>query len=546
MSEPSPARVGVVPSPAFEQRRRLFTALEAAFPVRFEGRGSDQGQRDLDGLVEIGGDGAATAAAGAGVPSLALLGVEPEHPAAPVVQELSGAAQLDSRLRGAALPDSRLGPRMGATPAPPERATVLATCGGAPTWVRAGRWQRALLAPVELAAGEALRYRLCRERSAALLPLVHLLRELTRSRRWQPPPARATFLFDDPNLHWPSYGFLDLRTLGEHARTHGYHASLATVPLDTWFAHQGALRALSQSRGAISIAVHGNDHDGGELGAVASEAEAVPLAAQALRRIDAFERRTGAPVDRVMVPPHERCSEAALGGLLRCGFEAISMTLPFPWLAQPPHAWLTRPAGVDALVGWRPADFIRGLPLLLRHPLADRSPAELALRAFLDQPLILYGHHDDLPDGLDVLAAAAREVEGIGPARWCSLAEIAANAYETRRDGALLGVRLLSNRVRVDVPATVGRIAVDLPPSHDGPPRPRLTVAGRPAAIGEPIEVEPGTEVAIELRPENAVDVSSIPPPRPRPLAVARRVASEGRDRLAPLTSRVRLSPLSR
>lgn len=535
MSEPVPARVGVVPSAALERRRRLFAALAAAFPVRFEGRGPDRGHRDLDGLVEVGGDGAAAAAATAGVPSLALLGPEPEHPSDPVLQELSGAAQLDSRLRGAALPDSRLGPCLGAPAAGPGRATVLASCGGAPTWVRKGRLRSALLAPAELAAGEALRYRLCRERSAALLPLVHLLRELTRSRGWQPPPARASFLFDDPNLHRPSYGFLDLRTLAGQARSHGYHASLATVPLDAWFAHQGALRALSRSGGAISVSIHGNDHAGGELGELGSEAEAVSLAAQALRRIGAFERRTGVAVDRVMVPPHERCSEAALRGLLRCGFAAISMTLPFPWLAEPPDRWLTPPAGDVGLVGWRPADFSRGLPLLLRHPLADRSPAELVLRAFLDQPLILYGHHDDLLEGPEVLAAAAREVEGIGPARWCSLAAIAAGNFETRAEGASLRVRPLSNRVRVDVPDAVERLAVDLPPSYDGPPRPRLTVGGRPAALGEPVAVEPETEVTIELRPEDAVDFNSVPPRRRQPLALARRVASEGRDRLAPL-----------
>jgi hypothetical protein len=300
------------------------------------------------------------------------------------------------------------------------------------------------------------------------------------------------------------------------------------------------VRALRESRGAISLLVHGNDHDGGELGRLASEEEAIALCAQAQRRVEAFEHRTGIGVDRVMVPPHEQCSEATVPALLRCGFEAITMTRPFPWLAEPPRSWLARPAAADALVGWNPSDFAAGLPVLLRHPLIGRDAPELVLRAFLDQPLILYGHHGDVAPGLDVLASAVEEVNRLGERHWCSVSEIAAGSFETRTDGARLDVRPFSRKARVEVPAGVEQLLVELPSALVASSVERMTLDGRPAEIGEAIAVAPGASVELKLHAANAVDPDAVPPPRRRPLALARRALGESRDRLLPLVGRGR------
>jgi hypothetical protein len=529
--------VGVFPARELDLRRGLFAALEAAFPVRFEGRKAGE-QRDLDAAIEICRAGISGAT---GIPVLSMLIAEPIAGGEPISQVLEAATELDPRLRGAALPDARLGAaiRSGARIEVADGAVVLANCLGEPTWTRGDRLETALIAPDELGAEEALRERLCLSRSAALLPLVHFLRQLTAPIGWQPPTPRASIVFDDPNLHWPSYGFVKLGELSEHARAHGYHASLATVPLDTWFAHPAAVRALKESAGAISLSVHGNDHNGGELGRQLTEADGLALAAQALRRIGAFERRTGIAVDRVMVPPHEECSEPTVQGLLRSGFEAITMTRPYPWLARPPRTWLARPEGVDALVGWRPADFAGALPVLLRHPLLTRDAPELVLRAFLDQPLILYGHHGDLAEGgLDVLASAVDDVNGLGERRWCSLGEIVAGNFETRFEGSRLSVRPFTRRLRVDVPDAVEQLVVELPEAHPGVAGEQLLVDDRPARFGEPIGVAPGTPVDLALRAGSQVDVGTVPSPRRQPAAVVRRALGEGRDRLLPFVSR--------
>jgi hypothetical protein len=531
----------VVPARALAQRPRLFAALEAALPVSFCGRAPGE-LGDLDALLAF-GEAAELRTTGSGgeLPVLTLCAPEPAKGGSPVPLSLSASPHLDQCLCGAMLPDVHLADalRAGAGIAVEPGDEVLATASDQPVWARAGSQQKALLAPAELAPEEALRERLCDSRSAALLPLLHFLRELSAPLRWQAPPQRACFLFDDPNLHWPSYGFVKLEQLASHARRHGYHAALATVPLDTWFTHPAALRALADSGGSLSLVVHGNDHNGGELGRLQDEEEGIATAAQALRRLRSFERRTGAAVERVMVPPHEQCSEATVRALLRCGFAAISMTRPYPWLALPPRTWLARPEGADALVGWRPADFTAGLPLLIRHPIAQRSPAEMVLRAYLGQPLVLYGHHDDLLRGPEVLAEAAAEVNRLGPASWCSLGEIAAGSYETRRDGEGLGVRMLTRKARVEIPRELESLSVTVPPTLD-PQGCQLLLDGRPARLGEARPVVPGSSVEIELRVDNAVDVAAVPAPRRQPLAIARRLGAEGRDRLVPLAARAR------
>ncbi|MGA7706080.1 MAG: hypothetical protein WB998_14445, partial [Solirubrobacteraceae bacterium] len=80
-----------------------------------------------------------------------------------------------------------------------------------------------------------------------------------------------------------------------------------------------------------------------------------------------------------------------------------------------------------ALVGWSSHETLVGaLPTLPRT--GFNAPREdLALRAFLGQPLIVYAHQDLLRNGLDVLTDAVADIEALGNVRWASLASIARN-----------------------------------------------------------------------------------------------------------------------
>ncbi len=282
--------------------------------------------------------------------------------------------------------------------------------------------------PDELAEGEALRERLRPGRNKALLALARFLAELTADLRPAPPPLHAAFVIDDPNLRRPRYGHIDYAELLGDARAHGYHVSIAMVPLDGRLAHGDgeATRIFREGRKHLSLCIHGNDHDGPELGRPTREEDARALVAQALRRTAAFEQRTGLNVDRVMVPPHERLSEPVARALRAFGFDALCTTRPYPWVADTPERhWLARPPEVGPLAAWGPVDLVAGgLPVLLRAEF-DHPREDLALRAFLGQPLILYGHHELLAEGPGALAEAAAQIDRLGDVRWCSLGEMA-------------------------------------------------------------------------------------------------------------------------
>ncbi len=422
----APLRVGIFPADEYTRRRRLWSALEDAYPVRFEGR-ERAAAAGLDALVAIGGEHEHPPA---DIPCLRAEGDEPiEAASSSRALVFAHDAALSRPLRGARLSEARCTALRPQTAL--EHDVVLATLDGAPAWTRARAGghptQRVACAPAELAEGEALRERLEPGRCLALLALAQFLDDLAADGQRAASPLHATFLIDDPNLHRPSYGHLRYGELVRDARAHGYHLSIAMVPLDGWFADPRVARLFRESAAQLSVCVHGNEHYGPELARPRSVAEGVALGMRALARAAAFERRTGVAVDRVMVPPHERIGEPMARALPACGFQALCTTRPYPWAVNSPDLpWLTRPPGAGPLAAWRPVDVVAGgLPVLLRADFARHPREDLVLRAFLGQPLILYGHHELLREGPSALAEAAAAIDRLGEVRWSSLAEIA-------------------------------------------------------------------------------------------------------------------------
>ena len=262
---------------------------------------------------------------------------------------------------------------------PQDADRVLATADDGPAWWENGspdsRQQTSIFPLARLAAGDTLREYLRPGRFMELAPLLHLLRVITAEALTEP-SLRACFVIDDPNLHWSSYGHLDYRQLIEHARRGGYHAALAMVPLDGWLAHARTAALLRENRTSVSLHIHGNDHTSHELGRLVDDRDAERVVAQALRRIRTFERRAGVSVDRVMAPPHERCSEHSLRAMWRLGLDAACISTP--------HPWRDGESAASPLLGWRPAELVAGgLPVLPRHSLRH-PPEELVFRALLD------------------------------------------------------------------------------------------------------------------------------------------------------------------
>ena len=527
-----PATIGVMPPAALRQRPRLFAALEALFEVRFEER-EPGGTDGLDAALVFDGD---ASSVDAGVPVLRYALPDERPPVASATAVTLGDSEpLDARLRGRTLGESGLATIRARLSA----GEPLAWDDAGSVWVIDGRsgTETALVAPRELGADEPLRDRLAAGRFLELLPLVHLVRRATAYGDWTRPPPRAVFVFDDPNLHWPSYGYIRFPDLARHARAHGYHAAMAIIPLDCWYAHPSAARHFRPGE-PLSLTMHGNDHVFHELGLRVEIPKAVPLFEQAIRRVSELERRAQLGVDRVMVPPHESCSDEMMESMLQPGLEAVCRA-PVWWKEWSPERSRTARWGMSEI---SPS----GMPVLGRHKLADpRSSDEVLLNLYLDQPAILYGHHVDVADGYDVLAEAAARLGAVEGLTWAPLRSIARANTVTRSDGDVLRVRLFSRRATVDVAAGTRVLQVEVP-FYESHASDRLVHDGREYETAAengvlratmPLD-DAATQVELRLVRRGAAAGTRL---GLAPHAVARRATRELRDRMHPLLRRVGL-----
>jgi hypothetical protein len=514
--------VDVFPREAYEQRPRLFAALETAFPVKFQV--CDSGDADA-AVVFTTRTGRSEAVNG---PTLTLLGdVQAEE--APVPIAFTDSGSVPRPFRGCTLTDSSTGQALPDTY--DDWGEPLAMSPSGPVWMaRADHQFVAASCPDELGPDAALRDQLTVGRFMALLPLVHFLRELLAAGSWEQPESKACFVFDDPNLHWWSYGYLDYRELAAHAEAHDYRVTAATIPLDQWYIHRPTARFLQAGAARVSFAVHGNNHTRDELGRVDDLDRASTLAAQALERTGAV-RRAGAEIGPVMVPPHGACSAAMLEGCLRAGFDAVCAEWPYWWLADRHVS--------TALSGWTPFDRLAGLPVIPRlHVLAsDRD--DIPFRAFLGQPLVLYAHHTDLKDGLELLADRADEVRARGVDSWLSLGDIATDVFSAHRSGASMDVTLYSQRARIAVPEGVSEARFGYVGREPSETTLRFQLRNAPGQR----EIEPGQAVAVDSG-EISVTVVATPSASSNgagwPVRGAvRRLLTESRDRAAPVSSRI-------
>jgi hypothetical protein len=337
-------------------------------------------------------------------------------------------------------------------------------------------------------------------------------------------------VLDDPNLHTGRYGFVRFEQLARAAAGHHYHVSMAMAPLDGWFAQRGTTRLFREHRPNLSIAIHGNDHLFREMAQARTPELSTRLLAQSLRRSAAFEGRTGVQVCRVMVPPHDSCSELSARHMLRVGFEGLCLYGSYPRFfrgAGGGMQTITRPR--DPLAGWFPADLTAVAPPVLLRFALESPPDDLPLRAFLGQPLIIGGHHQDLANGPEALTEAARQLNTMGDIRWMSLSDIANSSFSTCRDGDTLRVRMFSRRVQLDVPEGVGRVVIE---------NPRLET------IRE-LELVSGAgsgRIEIRITPRDTLSPVTIAAPAWSARPYVRRLATEGRDRTAPTVLRLRRS----
>jgi hypothetical protein len=385
---------------------------------------------------------------------------------------------------------------------------------------------------MELADRDYLRDHLTASCFWSLLPLAHFLKRLTQDPVPLPRRNAACLVIDDPNVRFPSYGYVRFSQLGRDAREHGYHVSVATIPLDLVLPGQRGLQAFREHSQELSLVVHGNDHVHHELQQCRGPLEADRIIRTAEARVGRFEARTGFRIERVMCPPHGRCGPEALAALFRWNYEGLAAAHAFPWDGfEDQRGW---PLG-----GWLPAQLARGgLPVLPRHPLGA-SLDDLVFRAFLDQPLIVYCHHTDFREGLGSIHSAVARVAELGEASWMSLEAIARTNAVVGVDGDVATVTTFSRDLRISRPAA-DSLRIAIPRIFGGGQATRIEVDDRPldaeldgsreAFVDVPNRSDGELRVRLEARnsPATARDR------RPKAWPLARRAMTETRDRAMP------------
>ena len=369
------------------------------------------------------------------------------------------------------------------------------------------------------------------QHTVVAVALVQFLRALSAPDGWRSPPVRAAFLFDDPNLRWRSYGFIDYRRAGRARRRPRLPRRDGDDP--------AGRRAAAPADGRRSSRSGATGSRSSSTATTTSRGAA--QAARARRRARAWRPRrcaassasSGAPglrVDRVMTPPHGLCSENVTPGARRRGLRRA--------VRDPPDPVDRAAAAVGAARRLGPADFVAGCAVIPRRTL-DCSAAEIALHAFLDHPIVLYGHHEDLAHGLEPLAEAAARVNRLGDVRWMSLGDIAAGQPRAARERRPRRRAPYARRVRRHPAGRArARSRCRSRATRYGDRRAQRLVAGDPGPSGPsgPKRRSSATGRSRSACAARATSTrGSVAPPAWRPWPKLRRAATETRDRALPL-----------
>jgi hypothetical protein len=418
---------------------------------------------------------------------------------------------------------------------------VVARIEGMPFWraqqTACGYRHFVSLSLPSLEADEPLFAAFSGKRFIQLLPFIVFLLDLVQEdQQWEHPPLQACFMFDDPNLHWRTYGFIDYKRLVHEAETNNFHVSMATIPLDHWFIHRPTAAIFREHTRRLSLLIHGNNHLSREL-AQTSVSESYAMLKQALSRTAKLESRSGISVSRVMAPPHGACHASIMPALAQVGFEALCVSRWSLFKYNKGESWAKT---VGMLSGQR----ISGLPILPRFPFSPYCHNGALVAAILRQPMIIVGHHEEVRDGFGSLNRLAEFINSMGHVQWANMTQIARTRYYRRIEGSVLRLHMLTNHVELDIPEGVSALRLDMPAEQAGGAAGLLVKT--PSKAGELWEeideheglaVTPGDHIEIRVPQSVSPEYRNGGSAGIRPWALFRRQCTEFRDRLMPFVA---------
>ena len=258
------------------------------------------------------------------------------------------------------------------------------------------------------------------------------------------PEPRATFIIDDPNLHSRRYGYIDFERLVNHASAHNYHATVATVPLDSWYFDRKVAALFSTHKQCLSLMMHGVNHVADELGRNYTEAEARQLLATGLRRISEFESRAGVKVALVMAAPHGAFPEPIADPMMQLGFESACVSIGSLIRWNSGKHWA-------ADLGFSLAQALGTQKLPVFHRTSTKE-IDIRLSALLGYPIIIATHHQDCASNFALIEKLANMVNGFSAVRWMPIEKISRTNYLSRFDEGVLQVKLFTRKAEIPLP----------------------------------------------------------------------------------------------
>jgi len=259
-------------------------------------------------------------------------------------------------------------------------------------------------------------------------PFMMFLRHAAGEHGWHTAGSFANFTIDDPWLTQP-FGFLDYRALLAEMDSCNFHTTIAFIPWNFDRSEPEVVDLFKAHRNRFSLCFHGNNHKRQEF----ADYRRVPIKThidnirQAVARMSRLQDFTGLVCDHIMVFPHEIAPEPTLAILKECNFLATANSNNVPLHAPGPtdDAFYLRP------VTTRFANFASMLRYSAELPMPQ---LELAVNAFLGNPLLFYGHERMFSSGLDAFNPIAELVNRIEPStQWTNLGNIAEHQFLLRK-----------------------------------------------------------------------------------------------------------------
>jgi hypothetical protein len=265
---------------------------------------------------------------------------------------------------------------------------------------------------------------------------------------WHSPGNYANLTIDDIWLREP-YGHVNYKELLNEAKQHNFHMTAAFIPWNFDRSRPDVVSLFLAHPDKLSICMHGNNHVHQEFGPLDSHplSKQIVDIKQGLARMEKFSQLTHIPYDAVMVFPHSIAPMATLAELKRYNLLATANSLNVPLDTQ-------AQAGAEFALRTGTLQFAN-FPSLRRYSAETSIPEpQLAIDAFLGNPMLFYGHESFFSSGMGAFNEVADTVNKLQPdTQWKGLGYIVRHLYlEKLRDDGNYDVRAYSASIELKNP----------------------------------------------------------------------------------------------